>query len=370
MASIGPNNLHRISRGLQRLSHGISRGIPRVVQDVWYGRGAGGMVVRAALWPLSRAYDVAMSARSRLYDAGVVDSRVPELPTISVGNLTVGGTGKTPFAAWIAAELKRRAKPAIALRGYGTDEIEVHRRLNPDVAVIANPDRTAAVKEARTSGADIAVLDDAFQHRRIKRNADIVLLSAEQLLRPQRLLPAGPWRERLPAASRADLLVVTRKSATPSETEQAVRIVRDAIADVPLVVVHLTADHLKDATGGEALPLDAIRGKSVLAIAAVGEPEAFSKQLERAGARVSLAAFRDHHAYSDADLADLASRVPKDGFAVCTLKDAVKLASRWPGPSRLWYVSQQLVVEQGAEDLERLLDRVLEGRATTATSAG
>jgi len=343
--------------------------LPRVVQDVWYGRSAGNIVIRAALWPLSRAYDAAVSTRSRLYDNSVLDAKPPELPTISVGNLTVGGTGKTPFAAWLAGELKRRSRPAIALRGYGGDEVEVHRRLNPDVAVVANPDRRVAVHDARASGADVAVLDDAFQHRRVQRNADIVLISVEQLMRPQRMLPAGPWRERLPAASRADLLVLTRKSASPSEVEKAIRMVTDAVPRVPLAVVNLTADHLKDAATGEALPLDALRGKPVLAIAGIGEPESFQKQLERTGARVSLASYRDHHAYSDGDLADLASRVPRDGFAVCTLKDAVKLSTRWPGPSRLWYVSQQLVVEQGAEELERLITRVLEGRASTTASA-
>jgi tetraacyldisaccharide 4'-kinase len=337
---------------------------------VWYGRGAGNIVVRAALWPLSRAYDLAVVARTRLYDTGVLDAKAPELPTISVGNLTVGGTGKTPFSAWLASALKARARPAIVLRGYGGDEVEVHRRLNPDVAVVANPDRRVAIHDARAGGADLAILDDAFQHRRVARNADIVLLSAEQLLRPQRLLPAGPWRERLPAAGRADLLVVTRKSATDDETAQAIAIVRDAIAHVPVTVVHLAPERLVSATGEpQTMPLESLRGVSVLAIAAIGEPDVFSAQLQALGAHVSLAAFRDHHAYSVDDLRDLASRVPRAGLAICTLKDAVKLADRWPGPSRLWYVSQQLVVEQGAEDLERLLTRVLDERATATATA-
>jgi tetraacyldisaccharide 4'-kinase len=348
----------------------LSKGIPSV-ESVWYGRSAGNIVVRAALWPLAKAYDVAVSARSRLYDTGLLGAHAPALPTISVGNLTVGGTGKTPFAAYLAARLAVTARPAIALRGYGSDEVEVHRRLNPGMPVVVNPDRAAAVREARHQGADIVVLDDAFQHRRIARNADVVLLSAEQLVRPRRLLPAGPWREHLPSAKRADLLVVTRKSASPVEVEQAIATLRAEVPGRPLAVVHLAPRQLVAVGGPDmTLPLDRLRGADVVAIAAIGEPGPFQRQLEEVGARVTLQAFRDHHAFSDSDIRDAAVRVPADGLAICTLKDAVKLAGRWPGPSRLWYVSQQLVVDQGVEEIDRLLERVLEARATSTTTAG
>ena len=362
--SIGRDTLRRLSRGIAS------------VENVWYGRSAGNIVVRAALWPLSKAYNVAVSARARLYDAGMLPSHPPALPTISVGNLTVGGTGKTPFAAYLAAQLGRRARPAIALRGYGGDEIQVHRRLNPDVPVFVNPDRAAAVREAKTYGADLVILDDAFQHRRIARNADVVLLSAEQVLRPRRLLPAGPWREHLSGARRADLLVITRKSASIVEAEHAIGVVRSEIPGIPIVSVSLTPKELV-AVGDDAstepaltLPLERLKDASVLAIAAIGEPELFRRQLELLGARVTLDAHRDHHEYSVADIRDAALRVPLDGLAVCTLKDAVKLAGRWPGPSRLWYVSQQLVVDQGVEEVNRLLERVMDARASAATTAG
>jgi tetraacyldisaccharide 4'-kinase len=356
---------------LRRLSRGIAS-----VENVWYGRSAGNIVVRAALWPLSKAYNVAVSARTRLYDAGVLPSQAPALPTISVGNLTVGGTGKTPFAAYLAAELSRRSRPAIALRGYGSDEIEVHRRLNPDIPVFVNPDRSAAVREAKSYGADIVVLDDAFQHRRIARNADVVLLSAEQVLRPRRLLPAGPWREPLSGAKRADLLVITRKSASIVEAEHAIAIVHAelpgvAIASVSLVPKELVAVGVDSPDGRPlTLPLERLKDARVVAIAAIGEPELFKRQLELLGAKVTLDAHRDHHAFSDADIRDATVRVPSDGLAVCTLKDAVKLAGRWPGPSRLWYVSQQLVVDQGVEEVNRLLERVMEARASAATTPG
>jgi tetraacyldisaccharide 4'-kinase len=214
------------------------------------------------------------------------------------------------------------------------------------------------------------VLDDAFQHRRIARSADIVLLSVEQMMRPRRLLPSGPWREHLSAAKRADLLVLTRKSATTADREKATAMAREAAPDVPIVALHLAPQALHTAEGDLTLPLDRLRGAAILAIAAIGEPNLFLEQLEEAGARVTLAAYRDHHAFTDAEIKSLGAHVPMDGLAVCTLKDAVKLTGRWQGPSRLWYVSQQLVVEQGAEDMNRLVKRVLNARAPAAPTAG
>src|SRR5213083_2619343 len=114
-----------------------------LVERVWYGDDAAARGARSLLWPLSQAYRIAMSIRSTLYDSGALSSETSELPTVSIGNLTVGGTGKTPFAAWIAGQLAPRASPAIVLRGYGADETEVHRRLNPTVPVLVNADRAA-----------------------------------------------------------------------------------------------------------------------------------------------------------------------------------------------------------------------------------
>jgi tetraacyldisaccharide 4'-kinase len=340
------------------------------VDRIWYGKDAGSVTVRAMLQPLAALYGMAVSTRNRLYDAWRLRITPSALATISVGNLTVGGTGKTPFAAWLAARLSISARPAIVLRGYrGGDESMVHQRLNPDVPVIVTSDRAAGIETARGLGADVVVLDDAFQHRQVDRTADIVLVSAEQMMRPRHLLPAGPWREPLSSARRADLLVVTRKSATESEARRVIAELQ-RITQVPVASVHLWASELVSVTSSETRPIERIRGVPVLAIAAIGEPDAFRSMLEAHGARVTLASYRDHHPYTDADVAALAARASAHGIAVCTLKDAVKLAPRWPGHSRLWYVSQQLVVEQGAEDIDHLLRRVLKARSSTAITAG
>lgn len=341
------------------------------LEEIWFGASPKEAAMRAALWPLAQAYGGIVELRARLYDQGILAQDTPSLPTIAVGNLTAGGTGKTPLAAYLTGELRRRAaKPAIVLRGYGNDETEVHRRLNPGLPVVATADRISGIEAARRQGADIVVLDDAFQHRKVRRDANVLLLSAEQLERPRRLLPAGPWRERLHAARRANLIVITRKSATEASADGAAALATGAAPGIPLVRVHLAPGLLLSAAGNESVTLDRLRGARVLAIAAIGEPRLFARQLEALGATVTLAAYRDHYPFSDEDVAMLARRASGSDIVVSTLKDAVKLGSRWPGSSRLWYVSQQPVVEQGVDHMNRLLQRVLDARSTAAPSAG
>ena len=341
------------------------------IERVWFGDGVADTVMRAALWPFAQAYSGVVDMRAQLYDRGVLEQETAALPTIAVGNLTAGGTGKTPVAAYLVSELsKRGSKPGIVLRGYGNDEIEVHRRLNAGVPVVASVNRISGIEVARSQGADVVVLDDAFQHRRVRRNADVLLLSAEQLDRPRRLLPAGPWREGLEAARRADLIVITRKTADAACLRRAMELTARTASGIPVATVHLAPSGLVSVSSPETLPLDRLRGARVFAIAAIGEPALFSRQLEALGARVTLAAFRDHHPFTDAEVRELAVRAGESDLVVSTLKDAVKLGGRWPASSRLWYVSQQPVVEHGVEHVNELLQRVLAARSTAAPSAG
>jgi len=182
---------------------------PRIVERLWYGDDPAARAARAALWPAERLFGAAVGLRDLLYDAGWLRTEPTAIPAISVGNLSVGGTGKTPVAAWIARGLADRgAQPAVVLSGYADDEPRVHRLLNPDVPVFAGADRVRAIADAAAAGARMAVLDDAFQHRRACRVADIVLVNADRFSGRARVLPAGPFRERLDALHRATLVVV------------------------------------------------------------------------------------------------------------------------------------------------------------------
>jgi tetraacyldisaccharide 4'-kinase len=288
---------------------------------------------------------------------------------VAVGNLTVGGTGKTPVSAWIAGELRRRgAHPAIVLRGYGADEPDVHARLNPDIPVVVEADRTAGMARARALGANVAVLDDAFQHRRADRVADVVLVSAERGLAGARLLPAGPFREPVGALRRASIVLVTRKTADPGVASQ-VMAAASAAGGIPGGVVSLAIDGLVPAAGGEAIPATRLAGARVTLVTGVAEPELVAAQLRAQGADVVLRAYPDHHAFRDAELAEAAA-VPDQDYAVCTLKDAVKIAQRWPGARPLWYVSQRLTVERGDDEITRLLDGVLAAITVNPQTAG
>ena len=329
---------------------------------VWYGDGAAPLAARIALAPLEGAYRLGVGVRTLMFDRGVLPIRQPPIPAVSVGNLSVGGTGKTPVAAWIARRLRSAgARPAIVMRGYGSDEPLVHARLNPDVPVLSDPDRLRGTREALAGGADCVVLDDAFQHRRIGRIANIVLVSADRWDGREHLLPAGPWREPLGALRRATLVLVTRKAVDLSRA-RSVASELAAHTSAPVAVVGLTLGHL--ATANDEVSLSELAGRRVLAIAAVGDAGAFGGQLEQAGAIVRPAFFSDHHEFTDREARALADGVGKGEWPVCTLKDYVKLAPRWPAAaSAIWYVSQRVAPESGESAVQLALDSVLRARA-------
>jgi tetraacyldisaccharide 4'-kinase len=337
---------------------------------LWDGDGIGARIARAALVPAELLFHTVSVTRTALYSSGILNTHATAIPALSVGNLTVGGTGKTPLAAYLAKRLRDQgATPAIVLRGYGDDEPLVHRTLNPDVPVVVSPDRVAGCIQARDLGCDVAVLDDAFQHRQASRVADIVVISADRWRGRQRhLLPAGPWRERLSAAGRASLAIVTRKAASLDQAMLVIDALRGAATAIPTAIAHLDPGTLRDANGTTTVDLSALANESVLAISAIGDPAAFEAQLARTGARVETAVFRDHHRYSAADVAVLHKRAERYDRVVCTLKDAVKLGPLWPGPSPLWYVSQRVVVERGVDAVDDVLTTTLLARSASIHS--
>ncbi len=341
-----------------------------IVNRIWFGEGALARAGRAVLWLPARIFAAGVGTRNRLFDRGVLPVHRGPIPAISVGNITVGGTGKTPVAAWLAGELARRgARPAVVLRGYGADEPAVHARLNPEVPVVVDVDRVAGVRRAAALGADVAVLDDAFQHRRAARTADVVLVSAERGLGRARLLPAGPFREPTAALRRASLVVVTRKTATPGQAGAVLEAAR-AASGREGAILGLQPDSLVALAGGEVHPLTAVAGRRVMLITGVGEPGLVAAQLTAAGASVTLRAFPDHHAFTDQELAAAGEAANRADFAVCTLKDAVKISARWPGSVPLWYVSQRVIVERGVEHVDGILERMVAAITHNPSTAG
>jgi tetraacyldisaccharide 4'-kinase len=343
------------------------------LQSVWYGDGLAERLARAALAPASWSYAMVAGMRNTLYDRGLLAMHDTPIPVLSLGNLSVGGTGKTPLAAWAAGRLRAEgAHPAVVLRGYGDDEPLVHGRLNPEVAVVTDADRVRGVSRARDLGADCAVLDDAFQHRRIRRRADWVLVAAEQWRDGLRRLPAGPLRESVHALQRADVLIVTRKSAPRELADEVAAQLAGSLRDRRAVAVcHLAPYALVDAVAAHREPLTWLNGRRLTAVAAIGTPDPFFAQLAAQGAQLDPISFPDHHAFDARDVERIVRSGARHEGVVCTLKDAVKLVPLWPraGPT-LWYVSQRAVMERGSAVLDASLGVILSARVGASPTAG
>jgi tetraacyldisaccharide 4'-kinase len=314
------------------------------------------------------AYRSGVALRNASYDHGLRKARKAALPVVSIGNLTVGGTGKTPIAAWAASRLLALvARPAILLRGYGSDEVLLHRRWHPSIPVLPDPDRLRSARSAAEQGADVLVLDDGFQHRRIARDLDVVLVSAEQEF-PGRHLPRGPFRESVASLERADLVIVTRRDAPDSDVDELRRAVERLVPAKPLAVVKLAAGGWLDLEGRPAQPP---RGE-VLAVTAVAEPLAFQTQIEEATRRpVTLLIFPDHHDF-DADDAREIAEDAEGRTVVVTEKDAVKLVElKDLLPPAVRVLTLVVRPELGGEHLEEALERVArQTRLAAAPPAG
>jgi tetraacyldisaccharide 4'-kinase len=342
-----------------------------MIERIWFGEDRPSRAARAALVPAERVFAGVSGLRTLLYDAGWVKGRSVSIPVVSIGNINVGGSGKTPIAAWIARWLRDHgAHPAIVMRGYGDDEPLVHRTVNADIPVVIGADRAAAVEEAVTRGADIAVLDDGFQHRQLNRDVDLVVVSADQWTDEVRLLPAGPWREPLSAIRRGSMVIVTRKAATERQVDRVNEAIARVAARVPRMTVHLAPDELIRVDGTERVSMTALNEEHVTVVAAIGDPAAFFRQVESHAHRIHPIAFRDHHRFSPSDVSRIVNEASGSARVVGTLKDAVKLRDLWPrGAPGLWYVSQRVVVERGVGGLEQLLEGALRARSTPNSPA-
>ena len=329
----------------------------------WRGEaGAPGTVLDAALLPAEWLFRGIVAARNAAFDRGMIAAERVDVPVISVGNVGVGGAGKTPFAAWVAARLRGWGRaPGIALRGFGEDEILLHRELNPGVPVAAAKQRVEAARELAAAGCDVVVLDDGFQHRRLARDLDVVLVAVEGWDPSPRLLPRGPWREDLPALARADVVVLTRKSAGAAWAREVAAEVGRAAPGKPIVLCHLAADRLAPLHGGEALDLAWLRGRDVLAVAALAQPEPFFAALREAGAAAEEAAYADHHPFSPADAASIQARAGERPI-VMTHKDAVKLRALLPPSTEALVLEQAVRIEAGGDELDAAFRRALEDR--------
>lgn len=338
-------------RGGSRLRAGVSR---------WWRGEAGGILWRGAsvaLAPVEAAYGVGVRLRNALYSGGLRRVHRVGVPVLSVGNLTVGGTGKTPVAGWLAGLLEARgARVAVLHGGYAADEPELHRLWRPGSLVFAMRDRVAAARLAVAQGATVLVLDDGFQHRRLHRDLDLVLVSAESWTPRPRLLPRGPWREPPAALARAGAVAIMRRTASEAAARRVATEVATFARGAIMARIHLRPSGWR--AGGGDVRADGPRG-GVVAVAGVAEPELFFANAREAGADVEATlVFPDHHAYTRQDLERIAA-IAGGRAVVTTAKDAVKLRALQTDLD-LWILDQEVIVEEGLEALTAAMDRLLD----------
>ena len=347
----------------------MSAAAPAGVPRLWEPQAALDHVLHALLRAASAPYAVATGTRNALYDHGLLPCRRVPARVVSIGNVTVGGTGKTPLVLWLARALHARGRRvAIVTRGYGkrtpgvltvgeSGRALVSAGAGGDEAVmlagrfagpvVAGPDRVAAARHAcETYGSDTIVLDDGFQHRRLARDVDVVLLAGDP--RRQRLLPAGPRRESWRSLARASAVVLADDSLDGAA-------VGDLVPEGTLVCrlrVQPTALVARGETGIVEMPLAWLQGRRVVAVAGIAGPQRFADTLRALGATVAaLHAFPDHHAYDEQDVARLCERAGADPL-VTTEKDLVKLAT-FPALAGMRALRIEAAVD-GGEGLLRL----------------
>ncbi|MDX2197850.1 MAG: tetraacyldisaccharide 4'-kinase [Phycisphaerae bacterium] len=309
------------------------------------------------LLPAATIYEAIIRRRNRHFD-DARHSRRAAVPVVSVGNLTTGGTGKTPIVIVVCRMLAALgARPAILTRGYGArpgetaDEVREFELALPDVPVVVNRDRVAGAAEAvRAHRASVCVLDDGFQHRRLARDLDIVVIDALDPFGREALLPAGRLREPVESLRRAGLIIVNRANqVSVGRIEQIRAKIAECGAAAPVLLGRVVSEKA-------ALPA---AGEPAIAVAGIGNPRTFVRLLGDAGVSLrDFLVFDDHHRYSAADAQEIASIARQAGAAsvVTTRKDWVKLSQVWPsdGPRLLCVGVTVEIDDPRAELMKRL----------------
>lgn len=343
---------------------------------------------RAGLGLLSGLYGGVVSGYRAGFDLGLLRQETLPCKVVAVGNVTVGGTGKTTTVRWLLRRLLEwGVRPAVLSYGYRSgatkddrnavavvagpegvrlpvevsgDEPQLLARSVPGVPVLIGRKRIRSGRAAcEAFGVDVCLLDDAFQYWRLQKDLEIVLLSAANPFGYRRLLPAGMLREPLRGLRRADAVVITHAGVLEPEGREALK--REVLQWNPRLVLG-EADHvparLREHTTGEVIPLERLREGRWLALSSLGQPESFERTLAELGAPAAEAArFRDHHPYTGDDLRGVRERVRREGLSgvVTTEKDAVKIPVEWLAETRCLVLEIDLQFLSGQDGLESLL---------------
>lgn len=342
-------------------------------------RGPAALFIRPVLQLLSIFYGLAVWTRNKAYDFGALRIRRLPRPVISVGNIVAGGAGKTPCVCFLAAELEKRGiRAAILSRGYGAEKrLQRYPLLVSDgkqiqcsaseagdepvmlakslaaTIVVADPNRIrGGMAAARAFAVDCFILDDGFQHRKLHRDLDVLLLDCDQPFGNGRLLPAGYLREPIRSISRADIVIVTRcESAPPKEHMDKIRAANPRAA---IFRAQHRPNRLVEIESGAVREPGALSGKRIAVFSAIARPGDFENTLLELGAvPVFRRAFPDHHSFDWKEIVEIVAEASRCGAEaiVTTAKDAVRLPSFKAPPIPFFHLDVEMEVCGGGDKL-------------------
>ncbi len=346
--------------------------------------GMGTALLRLVLGFAAAGYSIAVRARNFLYSAGWLKVHRVNAIVLSVGNITVGGTGKTPLVIWLCKEIISDSRfqisncqCAILTRGYKatknsklktqnySDEPAILTESCPEVKVIVNPDRVAGAAEAVSKfGANTLIMDDGFQHRRLARDLDIIAIDATRPFGYGKMLPAGLLREPVASLKRADAIVITRCDQI-AETELS-KIERKLQTINPNVIIarsiHAPA-YVKSADNQE-ISLEQLKNKKIFAFCGIGNPDAFLNTIKTIGSElVGSKVYNDHHHYTNDCLADIYEQAGglKADLILTTQKDWTKIISDFESSLPFAYIGIEIKFLAGEDKLRGLIEKTLAG---------
>lgn len=294
-------------------------------------------ILRVALGVLSVFYGFAIFVRNKLYDFSIFKTRKVNAAVVSIGNITTGGTGKTPLVAYLCNHFTQEGvATAVLTRGYKTrkddfaDEPAMLVKAAPKAKVIVNPDRFASAKKAIAEhNAKLLIMDDGFQHRKLARDVNIVAIDATEPFGREKILPAGLLREPVESLARADAVIITRINQTQP---QRIAHIKERISAIKSDMVFATAVHkpvyaklIKD----KRISLDELAEKKVYAFCGIGNPDAFFQTLGELFLNiVGTKVYNDHHNYTDEDIETICrnGRYKQADMIITTQKDWTKTA--------------------------------------------
>lgn len=327
-------------------------------------------LLRCILYPPSQLYMLVITIRNALYSIGILSSYKCDVPVICVGNITAGGTGKTPMVVWLCKYLcGKGARVALLSRGYKSDskiglndEMRLLSDALPEVRFYIGSNRSESAQKAVADGATILVLDDGYQHLRLSRDLNILMVDALCPFGYGRMLPAGLLREPISQISRAGIAVVSRADLIDLPKIDEVKRNILSVKEMPIVLASHKPSILFS-SDGITLELKELSGRKVVAFCSIGNPAGFIATLEKLGANVCGKYFFDDHSEYDSERVSIIAQLIEDMpecWLVTTEKDWVKLRELpdIAGLARLFWLKVEMSFLAGEAEIKKLVDNI------------